>query len=321
MPPQAVIPDSLRCRPFTVAEARALGVSHKRLLGKSFRRLYPRVWVRAAHQMSPADYIEAARLSMPDDARLTGITRIQALGLGFGPAKPYRFVVARDLHRVVDDIFLHRTEVMPPCDDFGVTPAAAFIAYCADARVIDAIKVGDWLLHHGHMTTLELRELAKRDRWRPGAREAAWVSRYLDGGAASLPESETRAVLVFSGLPVPEVNVELADGPTVIAIVDLLFRLWRVVVEYEGSQHQADRAQYLTDIERYRALRAAAVLYVQVTKEKLGKPRSMVTEVYQALVESGYEGPAPVFGDRWNSLFGTISAIVRQPVPPTRRGR
>ena len=43
---------------------------------------------------------------------------------------------------------------MPPTDDVGVTLAAAFIFDCAKARVIDAIKVGDWLLHHEHMTRL-----------------------------------------------------------------------------------------------------------------------------------------------------------------------
>ena len=115
-------------------------------------RVHPRVW-RRDHELSQQDEITAAQLAMPFDAHLTGITRLQTLGLDFGPRYPIRFVVARDHHIALDRIFLHRTKLFPPRDDVGVTVPAAFIAYCALARVIDAIKVGDWLLHHGHMTS------------------------------------------------------------------------------------------------------------------------------------------------------------------------
>jgi hypothetical protein len=260
--------------------------------------------------MSADDHVSAAALALPDDARLTGISRIQQLGLDFGPRTPVRFVVARDLHLELDGVFLHRTAVMPPVDEVGVNPAAAFVVYCALARVIDAIKVGDWLLHNGHMEWDELYRFALDNLWRDGAHEALWVLGHLDGDSRSLPESETRSLLSFSGLPVPEVNKGAGSPDDTGRIGDLIYRQWKLVVEYEGEHHQLDRAQYVKDIDRYASLRREEVPYVQVTKEKMSRPRRMVLEVYDALVALGYDGPAPEFGERWRQLFSRVSEVV-----------
>ena len=79
-------------------------------MGKSWRRLFPRVWVYVGHLMTGADWILAAALSMPEGAQMSHVTRIQSLGLGFGALRPFHFTIARDLHLDTDDIFLHRTE-------------------------------------------------------------------------------------------------------------------------------------------------------------------------------------------------------------------
>lgn len=296
-------------RPFVRREASERGLPLKVLRGKRFRRLFPRVWVHVDHAMTQYDWIVAAGLAMPARAQLSHITRIQALGLDFGPTKPFRFTVAGDLHLALDDIFLHRTEVLPPLDDIGVTPAAAFIQYCADARMIDAIKVGDWLLHHRHMTILEVAELARRDHWRPGARQVRRVLPHLDAGSRSLKESESRALLVFAGLPKPEVNKDVRNASgELLGCGDLVYLLWKLLVEYEGRQHLTDLSQWNTDIDRYRGLRDEDWRYVQVTNEKLETPKKFVAEVYAQLVRGGYDGPAPTFGPRWSSLFETIDA-------------
>ena len=154
--------------------------------------------------------------------RLTGISRLQRLGLDFGPRRPIRFVIEGDHHLDLDGIFLHRTKRLPPTDDVEVTVPAAFIAYCARARVIDAIKVGDWLLREGHMTLAPVRDLALAQLWRDGAHEAIWVLDHLDGRSRSLKESETKAVLVFAGLAAPALNVPVDVGEDVVLIGDLV---------------------------------------------------------------------------------------------------
>lgn len=260
--------------------------------------------------MTSSDWIQAARLALPGHAHLTGISRIQQLGLDFGPRRPIRFVVEGDLHLALDGIFLHRTKRLPPVDAVGVTPAAAFIAYCARARVIDAVKVGDWLLHHGHLALSDVRTLALATPWRDGAHEAIWMLDHLDKRSRSLKESETRAILRFAGLPAPTVNAAVDVKEDIEVIGDLVYQPWNVVVEYDGRHHQEDRAQYVADLDRYGLLRGADVPYVQVTQEKLAHAQTLVGEVYRALVARGYDGPPPVFGDTWRQLFLPISTAV-----------
>lgn len=304
------LPPELRSGPFTRARARELELSDRQLDGARFVRIFPRVFRTSDHEMSEEDWVEAARLALPDDAHLTGISRLQRLGLDYGPRRPIRFVVDHDLHLALEGIFLHRTKRLPPTDDVGVTPAAAFIAYCARARVIDAIKVGDWLLRHRHMTESGVRALALDALWRDGAHEAIWILEHLDPRARSLKESETRAVLTFAGLPRPEVNVGVDVNEDVEVIGDLVYPLWDLVVEYEGVDHQEDRSVYVGDLGRYSLLRGAQIRYVQVTHEKLRHARTLVGEVYRELLAGGYDGPPPKFGDQWRMLFLPVSVAV-----------
>ena len=303
------LPPELLEGPFTLARSRELGVS-RRVLARHFVRLHHGVWVHRDRELTDDDRVLAARLALPDRAHLTGITLVQQLGLDFGPRLPLRFVISGDHHLAIDGVFLHRTKRLPPLGVIGVTPAAAFIAYCARARVIDAIKVGDWLLHRGHMTIDEVRALALRELWRDGAHEAIWILEHLDADARSLPESEVRVLLVFAGLPRPELNVAVDDCPDTQVIPDLVYRRWRTVVEHEGAQHQEDRRQYNLDLGRYAWMRRRDVGYVQSTREKLQHPRSLVGEVFAELVSRGYDGPPPVFGERWATLFARVSQVL-----------
>lgn len=276
------------------------------LRGHQWKRLHPRVWVHRGHEMTHLDRIWAASLAMPERAQLSHVSRIQSLGLDVGEHLPIHFTVAGDLHIDIDNIFLHRTEVLPPLAEGGVTAASAFLQYCATATVLDAIVAGDWLLHGRHMTTTEVAELSVRDDWRPGALQARAVLRHLDMRTRSPKESRLRAVMTFAGLPVPEVNADVLHQGRRIAIVDLLYLAWRLILEYEGRQHALDPGQFAHDIKRYARLREAGFEYVQVTHEMLEQPKALVLQVHQILVRRGFDGPAPLFASRWESLFEPI---------------
>lgn len=309
------IPDALGSGPFTTQTAKLWGVSEKVLRGKRFRRLHPCVWVLRSHTMTDLDWIRAAELALPERARASHMTRLRKLGLDYEPVKPVHMSIQGELHLDLDGIILHRTKVLPPTDDDGLTPAAAFVGYAASARVIDLIKVGDWLLHHGHMTIGQVLATAGRDSWRPGSNQASWITQFLDERSRSLKESETRALLEFAGLPKPEVNVDIYNAAgQLVACVDLLYRLWQLVVEYEGRQHAEDPAQFNKDIGRYAAMRGEHHEYIQVTQEMLRQPRATVLLVHTKLVERGYTGPPPEFARHWQSLFGLAPTR-----PPVRR--
>jgi hypothetical protein len=310
-----VVPTELRHGPFTRADALGAGITPRVLEGSQFVRLHHQVYRHRSHPQCFEDDLRAARLALPDGARTTGITRIQELGLDTGPRAPLHFVLEGDHHLTLSGVFLHRTVVMPPEDGVGVSAEAAFVAYCAEARTIDAIRVGGALLHRDLMDAAELATLVLDQPWRRGCAEADWVLPQLDGRCRSLPEAELLALVRFAGLPEPAVNapILLEDGHEVTP--DLWFEDRRCAVEYEGGQHQEDRAQYTGDIDRYAAYRREGIGYELVTKELMRNPRSTVRRIHRLLVEGGYDGPGPSYGELWATLFRRLTNVVRPRSP------
>lgn len=302
------IPPELMAGPFTHATAHEFGVTEKMLRGRRFVRLFPRVWRVAGVDLDVHGWIQAARLALPERAHVSHLSRVHDLGLFIGDPRPIHFTVSGDLHLRLPGVFLHRTEVLPPCDERGVTPAAAFVQACATGRLLDLIVIGDWLIHREHATTDEIAWIARTQSWRPGAAQSLRVLPHLDGLSRSPKESRVRAYLVFSGLPVSDVNAPVYDGAREIGIVDLLYRVWMLAIEYEGRQHAEDPWQFARDIERYADFRAIGLAYLQVTAAMEKHPRSLVTRIHRLLAERGYSGPAPIFAGRWDSLFAPVRA-------------
>jgi very-short-patch-repair endonuclease len=313
------IPGELSVGAFTRSRAIELGVTPKMLRGQRFERVHYEVYRLASGPMDYDTRVAAARLALPPHAQLTGISRIRELGLDFGPRLPIHFVVQGDLHLDLDGVFLHRTKVLAPLVDGRMSAEGAFISYCSLARVIDAIKVGDWLLHNKHMDLARLIEVAGAHLWRAGAHESLFIANFLTHRSRSLKESETAACLTFAGLPAPEFNVTLEIvGREVIG--DLVYVALRLVIEYEGRHHQEERDQYNKDIDRYKAMRDDDYRYVQVTDERLRKPRRMVRQVHEEMCKAGYDGPRPVFGEHWNVLFARAARVVARQFPGASAG-
>ena len=133
---------------------------------------------------------------------------------------------------------------------------------------------------------------------------------YLDGDSWSLRESEVRALLVFAGLSTPESNVGAGGADDQARIGDLVYRRWGVVVEYEGEHHQLDRAQYVKDIDRYASMRRDSVPYVQVTKEKLERPRRLVVRSTTPWSPGATTDRAPSSVSAGGQLFARLSDVV-----------
>lgn len=198
---------------------------------------------------------------------------------------------------------LHRTEVLPPHDDSGVSIEAAFLGVATTMRLLDVIKVGDWLLHRHHLDLARLRALMTRDDWRPGSATVEQALPHLEKRSRSLIESEGRIFLVFAGLPRPVSNLDVYENHEFLGCGDLTMPDLSMVVEIEGRQHALDMQQFHHDIDRYARFRDADWGYVQATARHLSRPKSYVLNVFRVMRRRGYDGPAPVFDDRWDSLF------------------
>jgi hypothetical protein len=122
-------------------------------------------------------------------------------------------------------------------------------------------------------------------------------------------------MVVFSGLPAPEPNAPVFDtgaGPH----ADLWFPQFSTAVEYECSQHRTERTQYVADVDRYQLFRDHGILYVQVTREALASPKSVVRRIHAQLQKGGYRGLPPDFGGGWDLLMGRLSRAVPRPRRP-----
>jgi len=312
------VPAHFRCRPFTRSEALNAGITRGVLLGPQFTRVHHNVYQHVALGRSFETRLAAARLALPPDACTTGITRIQQLGVELGPRSPLHFVVEGDHHLALDDVFLHRTLRMPPNEDGGVLGAAAFVAYCAEARLIDAIKVGCEMLRRDVMAVAGVEEILRHEKWRRGVPETAYVLPLLTHRCRSSPEAELRAYVVAACLPAPEVNTTVEIAPGLVVTPDEWWGDFTAAVEYEGTQHQEERGQYIADIDRYAAYRRCGVAYELVTKERLRSPTSVVRTINRMLRGRGYDGPPPQFGDEWRALSLPIRRLVRPTVPRQR---
>ena len=254
------------------------------LQGPQFRRVHESVYCHTAHVPSFEDRVIAARLALPADALTTGITRVQELGIDFGPRAPLHFVVEGDLHLAVDGIVLHRTVKLPPCDEGGVTAEAAFVAHCSGSRLIDAVKVGCELLRRGRLDLDLLDQLLSHETWRRGVPETTYVLPFLNDRCRSLPEAELLTYVVCAGLPMPEVNKTIELAPGLEVTPDQWYVPYEFAIEYEGSQHQEDRDQYNADIDRYAAYRRHKIDYELITKERMRSPKATVRLIHRALV-------------------------------------
>lgn len=111
-------------------------------------------------------------------------------------------------------------------------------------------------------------------------------------GMESPRETLLRLLLIRGGLPEPDAGVEIVDGHgKFLARVDLCYREWRVVVEYDGDQHRTDPRQYSRDIARIEALQRAGWTVVRVLNVGLFRGADeTIARVTYALRTRGWRG-------------------------------
>ncbi len=292
--------------PFTTAQAAGIGFTEAALRGRAVRREHHGVYVEAFLEPSVETSIVAARLVLPTDALLDGVSALHALGVTVGDPRPLRFVSAHPHQVRRPGIRVRRVGSLPPGDASGtcVAPSTAFVAAARELDLVELVAAGDWLVRLGRLTLDELRAVAAAHRGR-GARLVRRAATLVRECVDSPQETRLRLCLVLAGLPEPQVNPVVFVGGRALGRVDLLLRRWRVAIEYEGDQHRTDPRQWNIDIRRHEELTADGCPVVRVTAERMRHPRAVVSLVVKALRQAGWEGPGPTFDEEWHRLFPT----------------
>lgn len=290
--------------PFTTAQAAAAGLSEAALRTRALRREHHGVYVEARLEPSVAVSVAAARLVLPTDALLDGVSALHALGVDVGDPRPLRFVSTHRHQVRRPGIRVRRVRSLPPVDAHGscVTAEAAFVDAAWELDLVDTVAAGDRLVRLGRSTPTRLVEAAAAHRGR-GAVDARRAAGLVRERVDSVQETRLRLCLVLAGLPEPQVNPVVFCGGRAVGRVDLFLPRWRIAIEYEGDQHRTDPRQWNVDIRRHEQLTADGCPVVRVTARRMSHPRAVVHLVVAALRGAAWQGPDPVFDEEWHRLF------------------
>lgn len=321
MPPRRPLPPELTLGAFTVGQGRAAGLGDRRLRGADLDRPFrgvrvvkgaPPVPLTGSPAASAALLARCAALAVAlgDDPIFTHLTAARLwpvplppdltegdLHIGIPPpGRPprRRGVVA---HKLLDPRALavrrHGCRI--------VDPATMFCELAAVLAIADLVAVGDALIRvpvYPHplddrpwLTRTELAERVAVFRGRGKVAASRAVGR-IRPGVESRPETLVRLAIVDAGLPEPEVNVSLVGpGAEFLGRADLVYRTWRVIVEYDGDQHRTDTRQFDRDVRRLERFAAHGWTVVRITGRALfGDRATSIGRVRHALIAAGWRG-------------------------------
>jgi hypothetical protein len=301
----ARVPDALRGRVFTTADAAAAGVTSSMLRGNHFVQVHRGVWRLAETELTFALGVHAARLALPAHAALSHVSALRWMGVAVGRPFPLHYSVHGSAQTRAGTVLHRREGRLHPRDVRGIPtlgPDRSFVDSATLLGLRDLVRAGDALVRAGLTTTETLVDYAIRSHLDGviRAREAALLVR---DRVDSPRETDVRLLLTCAGLPEPEVNVDVhADDGTWLAKGDLVLRRWRIVVEHDGWHHERDADQRQNDHFRRERLEAAGWTLIVVTQADFEQATSIVVRVYQTLVRRGYRGPPPELGRTWHRI-------------------
>lgn len=283
----APVPTSLHGRPFTLAEAERLGVTRRMLQSARFARVRRGVYRTVDTAPTFPLHVRAALLVLPRGTAASHTTSLRLRALELGSPHPLHFSCHRAPEHEVDGVVLHRRDapINPVLVD-GIPTLGPLRTFVDAATVLsrrDLLAAGDWLVFHELVDVLDLRAYAIASHL-DGVRRARRIAPLVRERVASVYESYVRWDLMAVGLPEPEVNIDILDDHgTFLARGDLVYPQWKLLVEYDGWQHERDAFQRQRDHLRREALEAAGWRVIVITTEDMRRPGTVASRVRQAI--------------------------------------
>jgi hypothetical protein len=293
MPPRPqLLPELLRGTPFRAADARALGVTRRRLQGPTVRRLHRGVYVDRTVPDTPALRAAAALLVLPPGSVLSHRTAATLRNLplpeaeedlvhAYVPGAANPGIAGIRAHRSATALSAERVRGLPV-----TTAARVWCDLAADLDRRSLAILGDAILRGGRTTLADL--AAEVECVRRGGRLARAVLPLLRGGVDSPPETVLRLLIIDAGLPEPVVNRPVFDASGGwIACPDLQYPRFRVAIEYEGEHHRTPDQQR-RDIRRDELYQEEGWILLKVTHADLHlRPGALLERIRRALRAGG----------------------------------
>ncbi|MEO6143058.1 MAG: hypothetical protein ABIP19_03690 [Dermatophilaceae bacterium] len=278
---ESPLPPELGHRPFTVAEARALGVSEQRLRHRGLSR--PAYGVRDARTdlrgTDLARRAEATKLVLPAGSAFSHLTAARLLGLPL----PRRWAPAEllDVMNVTNAAKIRRAgcsghrglESRRTVLRKGIRIVSPEDTWCdlGGSGAVDLdelIVLGDAVVHYQRgIPYAQLVEAVSRRRGGRGRKLLAEALPQLRPRNNSPMETRARLLFLRGGLPEPELNVVINDQSSGqwLSDSDFVWRAERVVAEFDGDHHRTDRQQWQNDVARRENLQDDGWAFMQLT--------------------------------------------------------
>ncbi|MCP3811879.1 hypothetical protein NLX62_05985, partial [Mycobacteriaceae bacterium Msp059] len=129
----------------------------------------------------------------------------------------------------------------------------------------DAVASLDALARATHLKAADVELLMQRYARRPGIQRARTALDLMDAGAQSPRETWLRLILVDGGLPRPQTQIPVYDGPgNPFAYLDMGWEEIKVAAEYDGEEHRASSRRYNWDLRRAERIQRQGWINVRV---------------------------------------------------------
>jgi len=298
MAPRAV-PAVLRGRAFTRAEALEHGITRRMLQSTRFVMIHPGIYAETDLEQTLDVLVRADLLALPPDACVSHVTALHWYGVTIGSTQTRHYSTNTGAQTRLNGVTLHRRlgRLSPRrVRDIPVLGPDRTLVDCGTILdTVDLVRAGDWLVRLG-LTTPETAQRYSNGRHLDGVVRTRSAATLVRTKVDSVRETDVRLTLVACRLPEPETNATIRDERgQFLARGDLVYRRWKIVVEYDGWHHERDAAQRSKDILRRERLEAAGWRVIVITSSDMRHPISVVARVWEALVSAGYSGPVPAY--------------------------
>lgn len=315
------LPDQFRDVPFSRRDALASGVAPGRLRsgdlehpfhgvlrlvdGPSDLRWRCRAYqerMNPAHCFSHATAAELYGLPLPLYAASGGLLHVAATA----PARaPYGSGVVG--HRLAPqrwsrNSLVQRDYVVDRLCEFPVSAPEFVWAQLAEALdPDDLVALGDAIVggaidsgiaDAGPLGAIEsLREVVRLHIGCRGAKTMAGAIDRIRVGSLSRPESLVRVMLLRAGLPEPLPNRRVYDRTgTLLAMPDLCWPDYRVLIEYQGDLHRTSKAKFRGDISRIEEYTDGDWSALQASADDVfGDPDPFLARAWRRLTSRGWD--------------------------------
>ena len=293
----------------TRAKARALGIPLSDLLGRNYTRLFHDTYVSSGQMINLPLRAGTIMKRLPAATHVSHHTAVRLWG-GVAPdsADIHVSMASRETRCRRAGVAAHlATPAAQTTIRDGVpisTPVQAFLDLASvGVSLVDLVIAGDSLVEANDLDPAQFVAAAGAYQGR-NAKRARRAASLVRADVDSPMETRIRLLVVFAGLPEPQVNfIMWAAGGKWRWRFDLCYPEYKLIIEYDGRHHAFDADQWIHDLERREWLDQDGWRIIIVVSEDIyGHPLRTLQRVRSALVERGARVPKS-FNQEWMRHF------------------